>query len=663
MVARADLELLEEFAKSRPAVQAQARVRYTSSDPYQSRVISKYRLLHHYYNPLNQDHWPEDEALRPGKIHTTSNLCKIAVDVDSRLESLPPRMSIPVSTLAGDERRRAEAAEAILLQWMELSGIDVWLHNTCQIKGIYGKVALKPYWDTDLKRGDVSVIENPANLRLGYGSSDYSKIDWAIYTYSLSYQEATLRFPDVTIERTKDGYEPPRINLEGGTHADPLNQKDDAFWRPFYREQSDYERTQVQIWDYWYRTSDGVVTNATLINGTVTEDPKPHPELPDIPYIIIEMDHEPGSPEGISLIEPILNLQQEFNRLLSHGLQHIADDVDPAWFLAGEGADTVDAGIVPKAGEVTGVGNATPGAWPKSVNTFPIQEMLGELWNEFHRLTGLPEILFGQTPGADTSGRAIAIQVEAAANRLDPRRRRLYRALKELLVFWTIMAERVNPMVEIGPEKDDAGEVVVGDDGQPRQRKAGVGDMVRGFRTWKIIPPEITPRDNFEVTRNEIDKINALISSRRTSMDQTGIEAPEAELKIIETEQSNIKISPASVQQQVSVRMIVAQLDQLRMQNDQMRQQIAAVAGPQGEAPGSVLDPTAQGQQAAQQALGAQQAAQPRNTEDQNQPMTQEGSAPPPGAPAPGGGPAQLQTLSRQNGDALNQIAISSGGQ
>jgi hypothetical protein len=654
MVASADQELLEEFAKSRPAVQAQARVRWASSEPYQSRLVSKYRLMHHYYNPLNQDHWPEDEALRPGKIHTTSNLCKAAVDVDSRLQSLPPRISIPVSTLAGQERLRAEAAEAILLQWLDLSGSDVWLHNLCQIKSIYGKGVLKPYWDTELKRGDVSVVENPANLRLGYGSSDYSKIDWACYQFSLSYQEAKLRWPEVVIEKTKDGYEPPNINVGGGDHNDPLGQKDDQFWRPFYRDHSDYEKTQVQIWDYWYKTSDGTVTNATLINGVVIEDPKSHSELPDIPYIVIEQDHEPGSPEGISIIEPIMNLQQEFNRLLSHGLQHIADDVDPAWWLAGEGADTVPAGIVPKAGEVTGVGNVTVGAWPKAVNTFPIQEMLGELWNEFHRLTGLPEILFGQTPGADTSGRAIAIQVEAAANRLDPRRRRLYRGIKELLIFWTIMAERVNPMVEVGPEINE-------DTGEPtgQQKKAGVGDMVRGFRTWKVIAPEITPRDNADVARLEIDKINALLSSRRTSMDQTGIEAPEAELKIIEAEQSNIKISPASVQQQVSVRMIVAQLDQLRMQNDQMRQQLEQVAGPQGQSPGSVLDPTAQGQQAAQQALGAQQAAQPSGSEDQNQPQTQAGSPPPPGAPAPGG--AQLQTLSRQNGDALNQIAISGG--
>ena len=649
MVEQTDNTLIEDFAKTPVAIRAQARARWASSEAYQSRLVSQYRDRHHYYNPLNQDQWPQDVALRPGKIHTTTNLCKVAVDVDARLESLPPRITLPVSTLSPEDRIRAEGTEALMLEWMDLSGSDVWLHNLCQTKSIYAKGVLKPYWDDNLKRGDVSVIENPANLRIGWGSSDYSRIDWAMYQYSLSKQEVEMRWPGVSIDDT-DKSGPPSILLDGSDHDDPLNQQDDDFWRPFYRDYSDYERTHLKVWDYWYKHADGMVCNATLVNGIIVDGPYEHAELVDIPYIIIEHDHEPGSPEGISTIDPIMDLQDQFNRLLSHGLQHIADDVDPAWWLAGEGVDTVPAGIVPKAGEVQGVGNATVGAWPKSVNTFPISEMLGELWNEFHRLTGLPEILFGQTPGADTSGRAIAIQVEAAANRLDPRRRRLYRGLKELLVFWVIMAERKDPKITVSAAKEatETSEAV-------DAKIVSVGTLVKGFRTWKIVAPEITPRDNFEVAQNQINLVNAKLSSLRSAMDQVGIEAPEAELVTISQEQSNIKVNPAAVQQQVSVLMIAAQLEAAEMQNEQMRQQLQQVTQGEQTPPGSILDPA----QAQAQQLGAQQAAQPTGFEDQNQPMTQAGSPPPPGAPAPGG--AQLQTLTRQNGDALNQIAISGG--
>lgn len=637
----ADQRLIEGFAGSALEVQSQARARWQSSESYQSRVISKYRELHHYYNPINGDQWPEDAALRPGKIHTTSNLCRIAVDVEARIESLHPRMTIPIDTLAPADRKRAEGAEAMMMQWLDMAGFDTWFFTLAQTKALYGKGVLKPYWDPILERPEVTVIENPANLRLGWGSSDYTRIDWAVYEYGISALEAKIRWPNVNIEPSANRMDPPHIMVSGGDHADPLSQKDDSFWRPFYREHSEYERTQLKVWDYWYKDRKGTVWNSVLLNGVVVEDPTEHTELVDIPYIVIEHDHEPGSPEGLSTIEPIIDLQVQFNRLLSHGLQHVADDVDPAWYLSGEGADTVPAGMVPKAGEVVGVGDNTPGAWPKSVNTFPIAEMMQELWNEFHRLTGLPEILFGQSPGADTSGRAIAIQVEAAANRLEPRRRRLYQGLKDLLVFWTIMAERKNPSISVGEET------------------LKIGDIVKGFYTWKIIAPEMTPRDNMEVTQIEIQKVQSLLTTRRSAMDRIGTEAPEAEMSGIEQEQSNLKVNPGAVQAQLAVLTLAAQLERQRMENQQLQAQLGAIGQP-APTPGSVLQ---QSEGSVAQLQNERQSRGPSRFEDQNQPLpaTNAGSPPPAGAPPAGGaGPAQLTGLVRQ-GEPLQQIAFSGG--
>lgn len=636
-----DAQLIDDFADSKLAVTQQARARWAAIDSYQANIVSKYRDMHHYYNPQNGDQWPEDLVLRPGQIHISTNLCKAAVDVDARLESIPPRITLPVQNLNSTELKRAEASEALHLEWLELSGFESWFHTLCQVKSMYGKGVLKPYWDDGLKRPDVSVIENPANLRLGYGSNDYTMIDWAIYEYAISPQEAYLRWPDkVSLKPGKMQDDPPNISVIDGDHDDPLRQKDDEFTRPFFRQRSDYERGQVKVWDYWYKNRKGTVMNATMLNGDIVDGPHEHAYLADIPYIVIEHDHEPGSPEGIGTIEAIRDLQIEFNRLLSHGLQHIADNVDPAYYIAGPGADMAPTGIVPKAGEVVGVGDSTPGAWPKPTNTFPIESMMQELWNEFHRLTGLPEILFGQTPGADTSGRAIAIQVEAAANRLEPRRRRLYQGLKELLIFWTIMAERKNPKIKVNRDGEEV--------------SIGIREMVEGFRTWKIIAPEITPRDNIEVTQNEINKVNAKLTSRRSAMNQVGIEAPEYELDTIRGESSDLQLSPAEVQAQLSVRTIVLQLEQMQMQNEQMRQQLAQLQQPAASPQGVVEQAAATEANLQTQ----QQAAAPTGFEDQNQPATAPGGAPPPGAAPPGGGgPAQLTALSRQ-GEALNQIAF-----
>ena len=68
---------------SEQEVALMARTRYSESDSYQSRLISKYQRAHHFYAPLFGDQWPEDVAQRPGKIHITVNIVKAAVDVDA----------------------------------------------------------------------------------------------------------------------------------------------------------------------------------------------------------------------------------------------------------------------------------------------------------------------------------------------------------------------------------------------------------------------------------------------------------------------------------------------------------------------------------------------------------------------------------------------------
>ena len=612
-------ELLLEYAKSNPAIEEQARLRYSSTESYQAQLQAKYQDMHHWYKPMNGDHWPADKVKRPGKIHVTANVCRPVVEIDARLQSILPRFTIPSSALSPDQRKRAEATETIMRQWMEMSGIEVWLTDLCRCKSIYGKGVLKPYWDDNLKRGDVVVVENPANLRLGYGSSDYTHIDWAIYEYSISKHEVKQRWPKVRVEPGMRHDDPPNVIVQGSSHDDPLAQKSvDEFWRPRYRQYSDYERSQVRVWDYWYKTEDGTVMNVSMLEGKVVDGPHAHKHLPDIPYIVIENDHEPGNPEGISTIEDLIDLQEELNRLLSHGLQHIADDVDPAWYITGPTASALDPGIVPKAGQAVGLGENEAKEWPNGVNTFPIQEMMGAVWEYIRRETGISDIAFGDMPGADTSGRAVAIQVESMMNRLDPRRRRLYRGLAELLVFWVTMAERKDPKGLVDEERGDV----------------GLASIVEGFTFWRIMPPEITPRDSFEMTRNEIDKVNAKLSSLRTSMDQTGIEAPEHELSIIASEHNNLDIHPESVQIKYGVHMLGLQIQQMGMQLEQMQQQMAAQAQ-QGQ-PQSIL---AQAQSASNQAQNVLQGAQPGGAmEDQNQPggpgrpMTQAGSPPPAGA-------------------------------
>ena len=658
--ANSELDAMLASMEAEARVTAEAHERYTQVDAYQSNLKSKYRRYHFYYAPPQGDQWPEDLAQRPGKIHTTLNIVKPAVNIDARLQALLPRITLLPDGLTDEQRGKAESAEKLMLGWLDLSGWDVWLGTLARVKSLYGKGPLKVFWNKQAKRPDVRVIENPANLRIGWGSSDYSVMDWALYEYSLSPQEAMIRFPGISLAK-KDG----RMHLslmDVGSPTDPLNQKSplkDArnLSRPLPYQPSDYELKQVAVWDYWYKKPDGkggfTVCNAMFIGGLLVcpamqKSPiMEHSYLPDIPYIVIPQDTEPGNPEGMSSVEDLIDLQVELNRAMAHWMQLVADEIDPAWVLTGDNADSVPPGTVPKGGEVVAAGSGNRiEALAKGVNIFPVAELVGSIWDHYHKITGLSSILFGEVPGAQTSGRAVAIQVEAAANRLDPKRRLLYAGLKEMLVFWTIMAERVNPKMPVGVNPD-TGKVV----------SAGIADVIGGFRRWKIVAPEITPRDIIENTQNEINKVQGKLSSLETSMDQLGTDSPMAELQRIQAERMNAQLFPQDVQAYVALFPII---QQMQMQQQQMQQQLAQMPqggsplAPGGQPPGGVV---AQGATAVNAAQQAQYAAQPTAVgEDQNQPMTQAGSPP----AAAGQGPATTTLI--RGGQALNQIAFSSRG-
>lgn len=615
---------------------------YSETDAYQALLRGRYEKWHRMYAPVDGDQWPEDRRQRPGQIHITHNIIRPAVDTESRVESKLPRITLQPAVTKPDEETRAEAAEKIMLHFLELSEWDVWLNNLNRVRAMYGKGVLKPYYNSEDKRPDVVVLENPSNVRFGWGTSDYTVIDWVLCEYKISPVEAYRRYPNISLERPRRGSKDIRVVVHAD-HSDFLDQRDESgAARPSSgllsgfgigpRQLSDYEDQQLDFWDYWWKDRDGLVHNAVFLNGTYIKQSE-HPEYPEVPYIPIEFDHEPGSPDGLSMIGDLVDVQLEMNRALSHFSQVVADNLDPAWQLTGETADTVPSGIVPKAGEIVATGmNNQILPIEKPVNQFPVQALVEELYKAFHFGTGLPEIMFSLPPNAQTAGRALAVQIEASANRLDPRRMILYTGLKRLLVFWTYMLEKINPKVEVPSDEED---------GEPIE--AGVGDLVEGFRRWKFVAPEITPRDVVEHTTNTLNKLQAKIISLQTAMDEVGVESPIEEMERIEAERTNPKLFPGDAQAFLAAMGLAIQL---------MQQFQQAGVDLQGFGLG-------------QQALEAQ-TAQPTLAQEDNQevPPQPTGLA---GSPAPGGGPGlQNQSLVRSQPDggalSLQQIRTTLGG-
>jgi hypothetical protein len=606
-------------------VLTQAKSRYTETESYQAVLVSKYQTFQYWYAPPGFDQWPADGKKRPGKIHITTNILKMAVDVEARLQAKLPRVTLVSDDLGDRERARSQLTEKMMLAYLEATDWEVWMQTLCRAKAIYGKGVLKVFWNKEDRRPDVRVVENPANLRIGWGASDFSEMDWALYEYKLSPLQAMRRWPNIQIlpptGRSRDLVILP---ARTATHADPLAQRTATEAQSNYQP-SDYENHQVLIWDYWYRKGDDICNAIIVGRSQFAKEPTVHEEMVDIPYVVIENDHEPGSPEGLSSIAPIIDTQIEMNRVQSNWAQLIHDELGRAYQI---NKDSIPGGMVPRAGEILPAGDEGKiepiGSTP---STFPAEALNNAFWFNFHRLTGLPEIAFGNPGGADVSGRALAVQVEGAANRIDPRRTLLYGGLREVLIFWTTMLERLNPSFDVG-------------DGT----KVGMREIVGGFRRWRLVAPEITPRDVIEHSRNELEKMNAHAQSLRTTLDALGIDSPEDELKLIAQELSDMTLNPGWVQQQAAV---LATVQQLQLNEALAAQQQQA----QGATPGAALQ-TAQDQTGSNNVAAQQQQAQPSPFEDQA------------GLPTPPGGtpPLQQTTLVRSNaagqGQSLQQIAI-----
>lgn len=633
-------------------VEQLAKMRYSSALPRAASRRSRYEVLHGYYAPIDGDQWAEDRFQRPGKLHVTANIVRAFVDTEARLLSIPPRITNKPDARDLATQKRAEACEELFLRWLEASGWEVWMSDLNRGKGIYGLGYLKPYWNERENRPDVIQIEQPQNLMVGYATNDFNSFDWAIYAYKVSAIEAKIRFPGIEIHAQK-GKEP-LVFRAGTDHEDPLRQRGimggvlSTVTSVVRRNptQSDYEMSHIDVWDYWYRDEKGGIYNCTLLAGTIVDGPHYHPELPIIPYIPIEHDHEPGSPEGLSTAETLIDLQNGLNRAIAQFAQHVADDTEPAWQLVGENAESVPEGIVPKANEIIAAGSGNEiKPIEKTVNQFPIQQLIQEYRQTAHLVTGLPEILFGNLPNAQSSGRAMAVQIEAAANRLESKRKRLYEGIRALLMVWGFMVEKKELTVKISQAPEASDEALAEAPAlEPQEIK--LADIIKGLNRWKIVAPEITPRDEIEHTQNTINKVNSKLMPLEWAMDEVGIENPQEAIAMIERERSNARLFPADAQAQAAVASTVQAIQQAEAAQDAANAQAQANNGTAAQA----------GAQAA-----AQQAA-PSQFEDQNQPqpMTQAGSAPPPGAPAPIGG--ELQPLVRQTpggeSQSMSQIVM-----
>jgi hypothetical protein len=523
-----------EDAKSKAKKFTEILTRKSSNQSEADRRRAMFRRFDNLFHPNTMtiggaDHWADDPSARlAGRAHVSVNTHASYVMIPASLQAVRPVINyVPTGTEKAD-REMAASREKLFFRWWEEAEMDLVMEDASLYKSLYGDTAAKIYFDPVRGIPKVSVISSPENLYLGYGVSDYSRLDWALYCYGISPLAAMDEF-GVEVIPAKDGeiFYP---YVTKSTHDDPLaTLYRDSFDRNFMRRQTDYEKMQVEVYDYWYKEPQGkgkpaLVKNIIFVGNQLISE-SDHPEYEgEIPYVVITNSRIPGSPYGKPELYDVEQLLREKDERITNQAQFIHQVIGGQMFqLVGQDApEEVPANAIPKPGRI-----ATPGAGNRIE---PIQPFLPQMQLEDYNrridreltvISGLNDLLLGIAPsGVLGSSRAIASLIANYEQRIAPKRKLFYQWLKNV---WRISAK-------------------VWENSNPE-----VGIIFDGQYRIEITPPELTPRDTLELASTAINLVQNRIWSAERAMDRVGVEDPYGEKDIIRDEQTDATLNPAAV--------------------------------------------------------------------------------------------------------------------
>lgn len=517
-------------------------------EPEQNRMRALYRRFDHYFHPQTftlggADHWAEDPSARlSGRSHVSVNVHAAYVTIPAGLQAVTPVVNYVPTGPTTDERDQAARRERLFYAWWESNDMDLRMEEACLLKSLYGTTAAKLFWDPIKKVPRVQIVDTPENLYLGYGTSDYTRIDWALYSYGLSPQ-AVLEDWGLDVIPVRDGNQwfP---YTSASTHDDPIASIYlNSFHRDPIRYQTAYDQMKIEIMDYWYKQprpgKAPLVCNAIIVGNSVVKRTE-HPELEGIiPYIMLRNSMIPGSPYGKPELYDIEQLLREKDEKITAQAQMIHSVVGgQMWQLIGaEAPDEVPANAIPKPNQV-----ATPGAGNRieSINPFipqfQVEDYNKRIDRELAVVSGLNELLLGLAPSSVLgSSRAIAQLMANYEARISPKRKLLYSWIQQI---WEVSAR-------MWENKDKA-----------------VGNIIAGEYTIAITPPELTPRDTIELAQTAINLVQNRLWSAERAMDRMGVTDPAGEKDLIRDEQTDATLNPAAVQTMGSLVQMFSQLNQ-----------------------------------------------------------------------------------------------------
>ena len=525
-------------------------------DPEQNRLRALFRRMDNLYHPQTMtlggaDHWADDPSARlAGRAHVSVNVHHAYVQIPAAIQAVRPVVNYVPTGSTTQDRQAAQLREQLYFRWWDANEMDLLHENATLLKELYGHTAGKVYWDAIERVPKVSVIERPENLYLGFGNSDYNRLDWALYTYGMSPQAIQEDYAlDVIPVKQGEKWFPYTTR---GTHADPIGNIWANSWeRNPLRRETAYEQMQIEVYDYWYKVPQGegkapLVYNAIYVGNSLVKNDA-HPEYGgQIPYVHLPNDKIPGSPYGKPALYDAEQLLREKDERVTAMAQMIQSVVGgQMWQLTGADApDEVPPNALPKPGRIAapGPGNRIESITPFIPN-FQIEQYIQRVDRELTVATGLNDLLLGLAPAQVLgSSRAIAALIANYESRLAPKRKVFYNWMKKV---WEMSAR-------IWEAKEPA-----------------VASLIAGEYRIEIVAPELTPRDTLELASTAINLVQNRIWSAERAMDRVGVEDPFGEKELIRDEQTDATLNPAAVSTMANV---IGTFKQMNMADQQAAQ-------------------------------------------------------------------------------------------
>ncbi len=503
---------------------------------------------------------------------------------------------------------QASQMEAQTREWIDFADFHRWWLWTCWAKEAFGKAISRSGWDVEDNMPTIELMENPSQCYYAWTSRyGLRQLSWMIVADQMLAEEANFRYG---LDIPTDTYGYPAYGAWTGQYEGPSEMD--------YRAEQIEEVTRyVWVDESWEITRvNGVpfVKNDFVVAGRVVES-HVYEGWPRIPFHVLENEHIPTYAHGKSLAESVISLNEAYDDTMDR--QHAVIE-----FESGPRYKGLNMGFGDEAVEVPLPGNILPlreGEDIQQIDTrvdfWPAQVHTSELKEGLYFATGLTPIAWGQSPNAQTSGRALSAEWKAVELPLASRLIESTPFLHEIIRNWWDYAEVYIPKALA---------------------------VAKGYRRVQAVWEPLDIRDSSERVLSIIQMYQADLMDPETALEKSGVEDVPEKIALLKKYLTDPVWNPLRYQQMLVLKQLELQIQQQEMQTQAMAQQ--GQAGAEGGEAGPTPEERGDG--------AAAQQPNPQGPVDES--MNQPGQSPL---------GMNVQTLSRtpMEGGAGNQIMTGGG--